>query len=128
MNIKLSTVLALLITGTFPTLSLYTLQNSSMIPDGTEFRIVVNGAREQNVLIPVYIKDGLTRVEAMQIAEITFVHVMGDKVLNRLDKLIFDEKSMQVHYTWGYNEGDMGHFFEMYLEIVPRLITVIHCR
>ena len=94
----------------------------------SEFRVVVNGVKELDVLVPVNITDGLTREEAMQIAKTTFVQVMGDKVIHRLDTLTLDENSMEAHYTWGYDESDMGHVFDMIVDIASRSITVIHCR
>ena len=94
----------------------------------SEFRVVVNKVREVDVLVPVNITDGLTREEAMQIAKTTFVQVMGDKVIHRLDTLTLDENSIEAHYTWGYDESDMGHVFDMIADIASRSITVIHCR
>jgi hypothetical protein len=93
-----------------------------------EFRLVVNGIRELNVLVPVNVIDGLTRGEAEQIAEETFVQVMGEKAMHRLDKLTLNENSMEAHYTWGVDEGDMGHVFDMIGDIASRTITVTHCK
>jgi hypothetical protein len=93
-----------------------------------EFRLVVNGIRELNVLVPVNVIDGLTREEAEQIAEETFVQVMGEKAMHRLDKLTLNENSMEAHYTWGVDERDMGHVFDMIGDIASRTITVTHCK
>jgi hypothetical protein len=94
----------------------------------TEFKVVVNGLRELDVLVHVNVNDGLTREEAEQIAEETFIQVMGEKVVHRLDKLILNENSMEAHYTWGIDESDMGHVFDMTGDITSRSITVTHCR
>jgi hypothetical protein len=94
----------------------------------SEFRVVVNGVRELDVLVHVNVTDGLTREEAEQIAEATFVQVMGEKVMQRLDTLTLDENSMEAHYTWGLDESDMAHIFDMTVDSASRLITVTHCR
>lgn len=65
------------------------------------------------MLIPVNISDSLTREEAMQIAETTFVQAMGDKGIHRLDTLTLNENPIEAHYTWEYDESDMVHVFDM---------------
>jgi len=95
--------------------------------DLTRFRIIVNEVQELDLLVPVNVVDGLTREEAELIAEATFVQVKGDEVLHRLDSLTLDENSIEAHYTWGLNESDMGHFFNITVDITSRLITVNHC-
>ena len=95
--------------------------------DLTIFRAIVNEVQELDVLVPVNVVDGLTREEAELIAEATFVQVKGEEVMRRLDSLTLDEDSMEAHYTWGLDEGDMGHFFDIAVDIESRLITVTHC-
>jgi hypothetical protein len=130
MNIKLNMVLALVLIGIFPAASIYAWQMASKTPESTraEFRIVVNGFRELDVLIPVNVYDGLTRVEAKLIAEETFIEVMGEKVMRRLVRLTVNENSMEVHYTWGIDEADIGHVFDMNVDITSYSIIVEHCR
>lgn len=60
---------------------------------------------------------GIYALARAQIAETTFVQVMGEKVIHRLDTLTLDENSMEAHYTWGYDESDMGHVFDMIVDI-----------
>ena len=38
-----------------------------------------------------------------------------------------DENCIEAHYTWGLDESDMGHFFDITVDITSRLITVTHC-
>ena len=130
MNSKLSMVLALVVMGIFPAASIYAWQMENKTPESAraEFRVVVNGFRELDVLVPVNVNDGLTRKEAEQIAEETFVQVMGEKVIHRLDKLTLKENSIEVHYTWGIDESDMGHVFNIIGDITSSSIIVKHCR
>jgi hypothetical protein len=95
--------------------------------DSTKFRIIVNEAQESDILVPVNVVDGLTREEAELIAEATFVQVKGEETLHRLDSLTLDENSIEAHYIWGLDESDMGHFFNIAVDVTSRLITVNHC-
>lgn len=95
--------------------------------DSTRFRVIVNEVQELDMLVPVNVVDGLTREEAEQIAEATFVQVKGEEILHRLDSLTLDENSIEAHYTWGLDESEMGHFFDITVDIASRLITVTHC-
>jgi hypothetical protein len=130
MNSKLSMMLALVVLGLLSAASIYAWQMVNKPPESelTEFKVVVNGLRELDVLVHVNVNDGLTREEAEQIAEETFIQVMGEKVVHRLDKLTLNENSMEAHYTWGIDESDMGHVFDMTGDITSRSITVTHCR
>jgi hypothetical protein len=75
--------------------------------------------------------NGVTRAEAEQIAEATFIVVMGSSwgnVLHRLDTLAFNDALITAHYTWGLDESDMGHVFDLTADLTTLLITVTHCR
>ena len=128
MNLKLSVVLALMIALVFPATAIYAWQMRTRVEYYSEFRVVVNGVREVELHVPVRVEDGLTREEAERIAEETFTQVMGEKTLHRLDTLKIEENIMEAHYTWGLDENDMGHVFDMALDITTSLITVTHCR
>ena len=128
MNIKLSIVLALLIAMVFPATAIYAWHMRTRVEYYSEFKVVVNGVREVDLIVPVKVEDGLTREEAERIAEATFTQVMGEKALHRLDKLKIDENIMEAHYTWGLDESDMGHVFDMSVDITSSLISVTHCR
>ena len=95
--------------------------------DLTGFKVIVNEVQKLDILVRVDLVDGLTREEAEQIAEATFVQVKGEEVMRRLDSLTLDENSIEAHYTWGLDESDMGHFFDITVDIASRLITVAHC-
>jgi hypothetical protein len=97
-------VLALVVIGIFPAASIYAWQMANKTPENARVK------------------------EAEQIAEETFIQVLGENVINRLDKLTLNENSMEVHYTWGIDESDMGHVFDMTVDITSRSIIVTHCR
>lgn len=130
MKRELSIVLALVFMQILPVVTIYAWQMANKTPESTqaEFKVVVNGFRELSVHVPVNINDGLTRKEAERIAEETFVQVMGEKVLHQLDKLTFTENSIEAHYTWGIDENDMGHVFDIIGDITTSSIIVTHCR
>ena len=95
--------------------------------DAIKFKVNVNGMREVDVLVRVDINDGLTGEEAEQIAEATFIEVMGEEVSYQLDTLTFDDTKIEAHYTWGLDENDMGHVFDMTADLTALVITVEHC-
>jgi hypothetical protein len=96
-------------------------------PDVIRLQAVVNGMRDVNVFVHVNISDGLTGEEAEQIAEATFIAVMGEEVTYQLDTLTFNDTQVEAHYTWGFDENDMGHVFDMTADLTTLLITVNHC-
>ena len=103
-------------------------ENNQEEPSGmTNFKAVVNGMRNVDVLVHVDSSDGLTEEEATQIAEATFVQVMGQTVMRQLDTLILSDTQIKAHYFWGYNENDMGHVFYMDANLTTLQITVSHC-
>lgn len=95
--------------------------------DVTKFTAVVNGMRDVNVFVHVDISNGLTKEEAERIAEATFIEVMGERVMHRLDTLPFNDTQIKAHYTWGVDENDMGHVFDMTADLTTLQITVTHC-
>ncbi len=94
----------------------------------TKFKAVVNGMRDVTVFVHVDISNGLTEEEAELIAEATFIEVMGERVMHRLDTLTFDDTQIKAHCTWGVDENDMGHVFDLTADLPTLLITVTHCR
>ena len=102
-------------------------KNQETSSDVTKFEAVVNGMRSIDVFVCVNISDGLTEKEAELIVGTTFILVMGDYVTDRLDTLIFDDTQITAHYTWGYDENDMGHVFDMTADLTTLQITVSHC-
>jgi hypothetical protein len=94
------------------------------------FKAVVNEMWDVNVVVAVDLCNGVTREDAEQIAEATFIEVMrswGD-VLYRLDTLTCNDTRIIAHYTWGLDENDMGHVFDLTADLTTFLITVTHCR
>jgi len=95
--------------------------------DVTKFKAVVNGMHSLDVFVCVNISDGLTEKEAELIVGTTFILVKGDYVTHRLDTLTFDNTQIEAHYTWGHDENDMGHVFDVTADLTTLLITVEHC-
>lgn len=97
----------------------------------TTFNAVVNEMWTVAIVVDVDLSDGLTKVEAEQIAEATFTEVMGNRwgdVMRRLDRLTCNETSIAAHYTWGLDDTDMGHVFDLTADLTTLRITVTHCR
>jgi hypothetical protein len=104
--------------------------SSDMTPftaDMTPFTAVINRGRSVDVYVPVDMGDGLTEEEAALIAEVTFTTVMGHTRIHRLDTLTLKEAQMTAHYSWGYNENDLSHVFDMIVDLITLQITVSHC-
>jgi len=93
----------------------------------TRFTAVVNEGRKLDVVVDVDITDGVTEEEAQEIAETTFLTVMGNTT-HRLDSLIIGEQLIKAHFTWGVNEQDLGHIFDMTVDLTSLTIIVTHCK
>ena len=102
-------------------------KNQETPSDVTKFKAVVNGMHSLDVFVCVNISDGLTEKEAELIVGTTFILVKGDYVTHRLDTLTFDDTQIEAHYTWGHDENDMGHIFDVTVDLTMLLITVEHC-
>ena len=104
-----------------------TVKGTDACADVTKFKAVVNGMRSVDVFVCVNISDGLTEKEAELIVGTTFIQVKGDYVTHRLDTLTFDDAKIEAHYTWGVDENDMGHVFDVTADLTTLLMTVTHC-
>ena len=102
-------------------------ENGETLPGVTKFEALVNGMRSMDVFVCVNISDGLTEKEAELIAGTTFIQVKGEYVWRRLDTLTFDDTQIRAHYTWGYDETDLGHIYDMTADLTTLQITVDHC-
>jgi len=96
-------------------------------PGVIKFKAVVNETKSLDVFVCVDISDGVTKEEAELIAGTTFIQVKGEYVTHRLDTLTFDDTKIDAHYTWGYDENDMGHVFHINADLTALQITVNHC-
>ena len=96
--------------------------------DLTKFKTIVNETESVDVCVCVDVSDGVTEKEAELIAGTTFIEVKGDYVTHRLDTLTFDDANIEAHYTWGVDENDMGHIFDVTADLTTLQITVTHCR
>ena len=93
----------------------------------TSFMAVVNEGRKLDVVVDVDVTDGVTEEEAREIAETTFLTVMGN-ITHRLDSLITEGQVIRAHFTWGVNERDLGHTFDMTVDLTSLTIIVTHCK
>jgi hypothetical protein len=93
----------------------------------TTFEVILNGNEAPDLTIQVDLTNGLTEDEAKNIVEAAFVRTLEGK-LHRLDSITYDNQQIVAHYTWGYDENDMGHIFDITAEITKLEITIVHCR
>ena len=93
----------------------------------TTFEVILNGNEAPDLTLQVDLINGLTEDEAKNIAEAAFVRTLEGK-LHRLDGITYDNQQIVAHYTWGYDENDMGHIFDITAEITKLQITIVHCR
>jgi hypothetical protein len=94
----------------------------------TTFKVTLNGADAPELTAQIDINDGLTKDEATSIAETAFIQTMGETIMHHLDILTFDDQQISAHYTWGYDENDMGHIFDLNADLQFLQITITHCR
>jgi hypothetical protein len=94
----------------------------------TTFKVTRNGGDAPELTVQIDVNDGLTEEEATCIAEAAFIQTMGEIVMRRLDILTFDDQQITAHYTWGYDENDMGHIFDLDADLQSLQITITHCR
>jgi len=93
----------------------------------TTFTVEVNSNPIADLTVPVELSTGVTQEKAEAIAEATFVHVKGEETLFRLDDLAFTDKQITARFTWGVDENDMGHIFELTADLTSLQITINHC-
>ncbi len=108
-------------------ISMTVQETDGMHEDATKFKVIVNGMKSIEIFVCVDISDGLTEKEAELIVGTTFIMVMGDYVTHRLATLTFDDTQIEAHYTWGYDETDMGHIFDVTADLATLEIAVSHC-
>jgi subtilisin family serine protease len=104
-----------------------TVTSSHAPESSTTFSVVVNNNPFSDLTVPVDLSTGLTQEKAELIAKATFVHVKGEETLFRLDDLTFTDKEITARFTWGVDESDMGHIFELTADLTALQITVNHC-
>jgi hypothetical protein len=93
----------------------------------TTFEVILNGNEAPDLTVQVDLSNSLTEEETRKIAEAAFIQTIGEK-LHRLDTLILDDNKITAHYTWGYDENDMGHIFDFTANLTTLKITINHCR
>lgn len=93
----------------------------------TRFIAVVNEGRKLDVVVDVDVTDGVSEEEAQEIAQTTFLTVMGNTT-HRLDSLTTEGQLIKAHFTWGVNQEDLGHIFDMTVDLTTLTIIVTHCK
>jgi len=104
-----------------------TVTDAKEPPSSTTFKVAVNTNPYSDLTVPVDLSSGVTREKAELIAKSTFVHVLGEKSLYRLDDLTFSDLQITARFTWGIDTNDMGHIFELTGDLTILQITVTHC-
>ena len=105
-----------------------TITNTEDSAPSTTFKVIVNGNEAQDLTAQVDLSNGLTEEEAKKVAEAAFIQTMGEEVLRRLDTITYDDEQITAHYTWGIDENDMGHVFDLNADLCALQITITHCR
>lgn len=93
----------------------------------TTFEVILNGNEAPDLTVQVDLNNTLTEEDAKKIAEAAFIQTLGEK-LHRLDTLTYDDEHIIAHYTWGYDENDMGHIFDITADLTTLKMTINHCR
>jgi len=105
-----------------------TISNAEDPASSTIFKVFLNGNEAPDLTEQVDLGNGLTDAEAKHIAEAGFIQALGDEVLRRLDTINYDAQQITAHYTWGYDENDMGHILDLTADLDALQITITHCR
>jgi hypothetical protein len=104
-----------------------TITNTEDPTPSTTFKVILNGNEAPDLTAQVDLSNGLTEEEAKKIAEAAFIQTMGEEVLRRLDTITYDDEQITAHYTWGIDENDMGHVFDLNADLSTLQITITHC-
>jgi len=91
------------------------------------FEINVNNNDFSDLVVAVDFTQLITKETAKRIADAVFVHVKGENTLLQLNSISFNENEIVADYTWGYNQEDMNHTFELNVDIQNQTVEVIHC-
>ena len=93
----------------------------------TIFEVIVNEGDFSDLVVPVDLTQTMTKETAQRIADAAFIHVKGENILHQLDQIIISEKEILADYTWGYNQDDMSHTFEVTVDLTNQKVVVVHC-
>ena len=100
--------------------------NQRSIPTSI-FNVEVNQAKFADLKVAVDLTQPMTIEKAQKIADAIFVHVKGENTLNQINSIIYNEEEILADYTWGINQDDMSHFFELTVDLTNLQVEVIHC-
>jgi hypothetical protein len=104
-----------------------TIRSTEDPADSTIFKVTLNGNEAPDLIVQVDLSDGINEEEAKMICEVAFNQTLGVR-LHRLDTITFNDEQIISHYTWGYDENDMGHVFDLIADIANLKLTINHCR
>lgn len=105
-----------------------TITGTQELESETTFNVTLNGNQAPDLTVQVDLTDGLTEAEAEKIAEAAFTQTMSEQTMHELDTLTYNETEITAHYTWGIDENDMGHVFDLTVNLDNQTITITHCR
>jgi len=96
--------------------------------DSIIFNVTVNEIKAPDLTVQIVLNDGLNEAEARKIIEAAFVQTMGNQTIHELETLNQNEKTITAHYIWGIDESDLGHIFDLTVDLDNQTITITHCR
>lgn len=105
-----------------------TITNTQGSIPSTIFEVEVNQAEFADLKVAVDLTQPITIEKAQKIADTIFIHVKGENTLNQINSILFNEEAIVADYTWGINQDDMSHFFELTVDLINLKVEVIHCR
>jgi hypothetical protein len=92
------------------------------------FNVTVNGNQASDLTVEINMSNSITEADAENITEAAFLQTMGEQTLHELDTLTVDGTTITAHYKWGLDEADMGHVFDVTIDLSNQTITITHCR
>ncbi len=93
----------------------------------TTFKINVNQNIFSDLVLAVDLTQTLTKQTAQKITESIFIHVKGENTPHQLNTITYNNKEITANYTWGYNQEDMNHTFELKADLQNLIVEVNHC-
>ncbi|PVX26964.1 MAG: hypothetical protein CW716_04800 [Candidatus Bathyarchaeum sp.] len=105
-----------------------TISDTQNPAPSTTFNVTVNGNQASDLTVQVNLSNNITEADAEKITEAAFLQTMGEQTIHELDTLTVDGTTITAHYKWGFDEADMGHVFDVTVDLSNQTITITHCR
>jgi hypothetical protein len=94
----------------------------------TTFEMNVNQNNFSDLVLAIDLTQILTTQTAQKIADAIFIHVKGENTLHQLNSITFNNKEIIANYTWGYNQEDISHIFELKANLQNLSVEANHCK